>query len=97
MIVSVVNNLRYKDNITVYPNPTQGSSIITIRCITDTLGVATITIMDHFGRPVEVHTRTKSQAYQEFPFAISHLRNGNYYVEVQIERKKRMVAKFIKR
>lgn len=97
VMVSVVNNLRYNDNITIYPNPTQGSSIITIRCITDTLGVATITIMDHFGRPVEVHTRTKSQAYQEFPFTISHLRNGNYYVEVQIERKKRMVAKFIKR
>lgn len=95
--VSVVNNLRYTDNIIVYPNPTQGSSQITVRCITDTLGVATFTLMDQFGRPVEVHTRVKSQAYQEFPFVISHLRNGNYFIEVQIERKKRMVAKFIKR
>lgn len=97
MVVSVVNNLRYKDNITIYPNPTQGSAQITIRCITDTLGIATITLMDQFGRPVEVHTRIKSQAYQEFSFPIKHLRNGNYYVEIQIERKKRMVAKFIKR
>lgn len=95
--VSMVNTLRYDDNITIYPNPTQGASQITVRCITDTLGVATFTLMDQFGRPVEVHTRTKSQAYQEFPFVISHLRNGNYFIEVQIERKKRMVAKFIKR
>lgn len=94
--VSVVNNLRYVDGLTIYPNPTQGSQV-TVRCITDTLGVATLTIMDQFGRPVEVHKRNKTQAYQEFPIRISHLRNGNYYIEVQIERKKRMVAKFIKR
>lgn len=95
--VSVVNNLRYKDNIVIFPNPTQGASQITVRCITDTLGVATFTIIDQFGRPLEVYTRVKSQAYQEFPFAIGHLKSGNYYIEVQIERKKRMVAKFIKR
>jgi predicted esterase len=95
--VSVVNNLRYNDEITVYPNPSRGSSQITIRCITDTLGAATLTIMDQFGRPVEVHRRLKTQSYQEFPLRISHLRNGNYYIEVQIERKKRMVVKFIKR
>jgi hypothetical protein len=95
--VSVVNNLRYDENITIYPNPTQGVSQITVRCITDTLGMATITLMDQFGRPIEVHKRLKTQAYQEFPIRISHLRNGNYYIEIQIERKKRMVAKFIKR
>ncbi|MDF2187501.1 PKD domain-containing protein [Paraflavitalea sp. CAU 1676] len=95
--VSVVNNMRYTESIVAYPNPTQGASTINIRCITDTLGMATITVMDQFGRPLEVHKRLKTLAYQEFPLSISHLRNGLYYVEVQIERKKRMVVRFTKR
>lgn len=95
--VSVVNNLKYTDGLMLYPNPVSTSDgRITIRCMTDTLGVATITIMDHFGRPIQIVKRLKTDAFQEFTMNIAHLRNGVYYMEVQIERKKRMVAKFIK-
>ncbi|WP_276485222.1 PKD domain-containing protein [Paraflavitalea pollutisoli] len=94
--VTVVNNMRYDDNISVYPNPTSGVNTINIRCITDALGWATLTVMDQFGRPIAIYRRNKTQAYQEFQLPVTNLKNGNYYVEVQIERKKRMVVKFIK-
>lgn len=97
VLVTVVNNMRYKDNLTIYPNPAPVGTQVVVRCITDNLGKATITIMDQFGRPVEIRKVVKTEAYQEFPLAVSHLKPGVYYIEVQIERKQRMITKFIKR
>jgi poly(3-hydroxybutyrate) depolymerase len=95
--ITVVNNMRYTGGLTIYPNPAPAHSQVTIRVITDTLGMATITLMDQFGRPVMIQKRMKTQAYQEFSFPVSHLKPGSYYLEVQIERKQRMITKFIKR
>jgi chitodextrinase len=97
VLVTVVNNMRYKDNLTIYPNPAPVGTQVVVRCITDNLGKATITVMDQFGRPVEIKKVVKTEPYQEFPLAVSHLKPGNYYIEVQIERKQRMITKFIKR
>jgi hypothetical protein len=96
VLVAVVNNLRYSDNLTIYPNPAPAGTQVVVRCITDNLGKTTITLMDQFGRPVAIYKVIKTQAYQEFPLAVSQLKAGTYYLEVQIERKQRMITKFIK-
>ena len=95
VMISVVNNFRTEDKMIVYPNPASG--ILNIRCITDTLGVATANVYDMNGRFVKSMSFTKSQAFADIPLNVVGLKSGVYVLEVVIDNKKKMMTKFIKR
>jgi len=95
VMMSVVNNFRALDNMTVYPNPASG--ILNVRCVTDTLGVAIANIYDMNGRFVKSKAFTKSQTSADIPISVVDLKAGVYIIEVVIDNKKKMLSKFIKR
>lgn len=92
--VSVVNNFVYQEKLTLYPNPSV--SFVNIRCISDSIGQAKLTIFDMNGVIVETQMFTKTQAIYEKQIIISQLKAGTYYLEIMINARKRMIAKFIK-
>ena len=95
VMISVVSNFRTLDNMSVYPNPASG--ILNVRCVTDTLGVATANIYDINGRFVKSKVFTKSQTSADIPISVVDLKAGVYIIEVVINNKKKMLSKFIKR
>jgi hypothetical protein len=96
VLVRVDNNFHYIEKLTVYPNPNP-TSTLTVRCISDSLGVTRMTIYDMNGRRVKTYQGVKSQSFMELPINISPLKKGVYWLEITIENKKRMITKFIKR
>jgi hypothetical protein len=96
MKVLVVDNLRHEETLLLYPNPTP-TETITIRLVSDTLGTTRITIYDMNGRGLKTFNTVKSQSYFEQPINIAPLQKGVYWMEINIENKKRLITKFIKR
>ena len=94
VLISVVNNFRYEEDLTIYPNPVPVSAHV--RCISDSTGDMLIRILDMNGIVVQVIEATKAQSYFEKDIQLQTLKSGVYYIEAIIGDKKRMIKKFIK-
>ncbi|HYE53567.1 MAG TPA: T9SS type A sorting domain-containing protein, partial [Chitinophagaceae bacterium] len=94
MTVTVVNNFRYEESLTIYPNPITVKA--RVRCVSDSTGDLTLRIIDMNGRFIRAVQTVKGQSYFEQELMFSDLRPGIYYLEAIIGNKKRMVQKFVK-
>ena len=92
--IFVVNNFRYNEELTIYPNPVQGGAHV--RCISDSTGDMLIRILDMNGIVVQIVEAVKAQSYFEKDIQLQTLKSGAYYIEAIIGDKKRMIKKFIK-
>jgi len=92
--ITVVNNFRYEEDLTIYPNPVLGPAHV--RCVTDSTGNMLIRILDMNGIVVQVVEAVKAQSYFEKDIQLYTLKAGVYYIEAIIGDKKRMIKKFIK-
>ncbi|MFM9909764.1 MAG: PKD domain-containing protein [Chitinophagaceae bacterium] len=92
--ITVVNNLRYLEKLSLYPNPVM--SIMTVSCISDSVGQSKLTIYDQNGILLQTIMFVKNQAIQEQQVNVSRLKAGIYFLEVMISDKKKMIARFIK-
>ena len=92
--IAVVNNFRYEEGLTIYPNPVVGPAHV--RCVTDSTGDMLIRILDMNGIVVYVVEAVKAQSYFERDIQLYTLKSGVYYIEAVIGDKKRMIKKFIK-
>jgi hypothetical protein len=92
--ITVVNNFRYEEELTIYPNPVIGPAHV--RCVTDSTGNMLIRILDMKGVVVQVVQAVKAQSYFEKDIQLYTLKAGVYYIEAIISDKKRMIKKFIK-
>ncbi len=92
--VTVVNNFRYQESLSVYPNPTRGN--INITCLSDSSGPMRMTIFDANGSVVRIFRANKAQPAFTEPVSVMDLKPGMYYLEVLIDNKKRMITKFVK-
>jgi predicted esterase len=95
--MTVVNNFRYEEKLHVFPNPTNGSSTINVRCISDTLGATKILVYNGNGILMKTMHSFKSQSYFQMPVDVTAFPAGLYIIEVNIDNKKQMLTKFIKR
>jgi hypothetical protein len=92
--ISVVDNFRYDEDLTIFPNPTSGTAHV--RCISDSTGDMLIRILDMNGIVVQVVEAVKAQSYFEKDIQVQTLKAGVYYLEAIIGDKKRMIKKFIR-
>jgi hypothetical protein len=92
--IGVVNNFRYQESLMIYPNPAHGQ--VTISCVSDTLGITTIRILDLHGKPVKKMVVEKKQFLLQQPVFIHELQKGIYFVEVTLNNNKQMIGKFIR-
>jgi poly(3-hydroxybutyrate) depolymerase len=92
--ILVYNNLRYEEGLTLYPNPTR--NVLNIRCISDSVGQARMVIYDVYGAALRTTDFAKAQSVYEVQTTVTNLKAGVYYLEIIIEGRKRMIAKFIK-
>lgn len=92
--VSVVNNMRYTEEMTVYPNPARSG--INMQLTTDTLGSTRINIYSANGLVVHSFNTQKTQPQLSENVNISTLQTGVYYLEVIIGGKVRKLTKFVK-
>lgn len=92
--VSVVNNFRFEESLTIYPNPVKTKA--QIRCISDSTGELTLRIINANGAFVREIKMFKGQSSFEGTIMLSNLKPGIYYLEAIIGNKKRMIEKFIK-
>lgn len=93
--ISIVNNLRYEEQMVLYPNPARSS--VNVQLTSDTTGLTRITIYSASGVPVKAINTNKSQAQLFENVNIANLQTGMYYMEVIIAGKQRKIAKFVKR
>ncbi|MEP7258067.1 MAG: PKD domain-containing protein [Flavitalea sp.] len=93
-VTSPVSNLRFEQQVNVYPNPARSS--LNVQFSSDTTGKARITIYDITG--VGVHTMIKEKTQYDFNqnLNINDLKAGVYYMEIVIGDKLKLVKKFIK-
>jgi hypothetical protein len=91
--VSVVNNFRYVEKLSVYPNP--ATDFIHIQCVSDTMGMTTIQIIDLNGKTVKKVISEKKQFLLKQQVFIHELKKGIYFVEVTLNNKK-MLGKFLR-
>ncbi len=94
MYVSVVNNFRFEEELTISPNPVQG--VARLKCVSDSTGILMIRILDMNGTLVRSYEAVKGQSHFEQEINLVSLNPGTYYVEAIISNKKRMVRKFLK-
>jgi len=92
--ITIVNNFRYEEDLTIYPNPVLGPAHV--RCVTDSTGNMLIRILDMNGVVVQVVEAVKAQSYFEKDIQLYTLKAGVYYIEAIIGDKKRMIKKFVK-
>jgi hypothetical protein len=92
--ITVVNNLRYDEELIIYPNPVLGTAHI--RCVSDSTGQMLIRILDMNGVVVRIIEALKAQSYFEEDIQLQTLKSGTYYLEAIISDKKRMIRKFVK-
>jgi uncharacterized protein (DUF2141 family) len=92
--VSVVNNFRYEESLTIYPNPVIAKAHV--RCVSDSTGELTLRVVDVNGRFVKAMQAFKGQSYYEQDIMLSELKPGIYYLEAVIGDKKRMIIKLVK-
>ena len=94
--VSLVNNLRNEESLLVYPNPVVSITNMRLRCMSDTLGLTKVTIFDMNGKLLKTFTTYKTQSFLDIAVPVTNLLSGIYYIEVNIDNKKRMLTKFVK-
>lgn len=92
--IAVINNFRYNERLAVYPNP--ASSLITVQCISDSVGQSKISVYDQNGILIQTSVFVKGQAVYENQVNISRLKSGIYFLEIMINSKKKMITRFIK-
>ncbi|MGB8195214.1 MAG: PKD domain-containing protein, partial [Chitinophagaceae bacterium] len=92
--IAVVNNFRYEEVLTIYPNPVKGNA--QVRCVSDSTGELILRIIDGNGRFVKAIQTTKGQPSFEDTIMTADLPPGMYYLEAVIGQHKRMIKKFIK-
>ena len=93
--VSVVNNLRYEQQMTLYPNPAKSN--VMVQMTSDTTGQATISIYNVSGMLVKSFAATKGPGAFRNSINVSELQAGLYYIEIAIGQKQRMISKLIKK
>ncbi|HEU4608373.1 MAG TPA: T9SS type A sorting domain-containing protein, partial [Chitinophagaceae bacterium] len=94
VLVSVVNNFRSEESLTIFPNP--AISDISLRCVSDSLGLCQLNFYHMNGMLEKSVSFSKNQAFLQQQFQVSDLKAGMYLVEVLIAGKKRLTAKMIK-
>ncbi len=92
--ISVVNNLKYEEKLSLYPNPAK--SDINIQLNNDTMGLARITVYNTSGMVVQRLNTQKTQPILKKNISISNLQTGVYYVEVIIGNTVKKIMKFVK-
>ena len=92
--VLIVNNFVFQESLVVYPNP--ATSIVNVRCLSDSIGQSKMTIYDINGVIVESTQFVKGLAVYDKQLNIGRLKAGVYILEVMINSRKRMITKFIK-
>jgi dienelactone hydrolase/uncharacterized protein (DUF2141 family) len=94
VVVTVVNNFRYEEALTIFPNPVKAQA--RVRCVSDSTGELSLRIVDVNGRFIKSIQTFKGQSYFEEDIMLTELRPGVYYLEAIIGNQKRMIRKFIK-
>jgi poly(3-hydroxybutyrate) depolymerase len=92
--ISVINNMRYEEGLTLYPNPARAT--INVDLTSDTLGPTRVTIYNASGMVVHAHNTNKTQVRLFEMVGISTLQRGMYYLEVIVDGKQRKLSKFVK-
>ena len=92
--VSVMNNFRYEEQLTLYPNPARG--IIRVQCISDSMGMTMIRIIDLNGKTISKVIVEKQQFLLLLPINLQELKTGMYFIEVTLNNKKKMISKFVR-
>ncbi|HEX6180684.1 MAG TPA: T9SS type A sorting domain-containing protein, partial [Chitinophagaceae bacterium] len=92
--VSVVNNFRYNESLTIYPNPV--GTRARVICVSDSTGDITLRVIDMNGRFVKAIHGLKGQSWFEQDMTFAELKPGTYYLEAIIGDKKRMIKMFVK-
>jgi hypothetical protein len=82
------------DSLVAYPNP--ASSVLNIRCTSDTIGVVKLNIYDLTGKLVRSLSSFKAQYFMDVQITVSDMQAGIYVIEVVIDNKKHMLGKFIR-
>lgn len=83
-----------EEKLTVYPNP--ASTTVKFRVSSAVNGNAILRLYDGTGKTVYTYQFAKTAAVHEIPVAISQLNHGIYYVEIIIDARKKVTAKFVK-
>jgi hypothetical protein len=91
--IFVVNNFRYVEQLTLFPNPAR--EFIQVQCVSDTMATAVITILDLHGHAVKKLIVDKKQYLLQEQLFIHELKKGIYFVEVILGNNKKMIGKFI--
>ena len=90
-----MNNFRFNESLTIYPNPV--GSQARIRCVSDSTGEIMLRVIDANGRYVKAIHGVKNQSWFEQDMMFADLKPGVYYLEAMIGNKKRMIKQFIKK
>ncbi|MEO8582310.1 MAG: T9SS type A sorting domain-containing protein, partial [Flavitalea sp.] len=92
--VSVVNNLRYENQMAIYPNPAKAT--ISVQLSSDTTGPLHVSVYNASGIMVKSFVSDKTGIQFQKYLNISDLQAGLYYVEVIVGNKQKMISRFIK-
>jgi len=93
--VNVVNDLRYTDQVVIYPNPAH--DIINLRLVSDSIGKVRVTVFDMNGRLVLTSEFEKTQSYLDQSMNVSQLAKGVYVIQTIIgSRQTILVTKLVK-
>ena len=92
--VTVVNSLRLIGRALIFPNPAH--DIVQVSIIDDAVGKTGITVYDLNGRVVISKQFDKDQSSVQKSLNVSALAKGTYFVLININDKKTIVAKLIK-
>lgn len=92
--ITVMNTMRSEEHLLLYPNPV--SDNLHIRCTADAAGQVRITILNAHGQIIKLLGATKGPSYFDLSTAVKGMQPGIYYVEVLVDNKTRMMARFVK-
>lgn len=94
IVVTVVNNFRYQEQLSSFPNPAINN--ITVKCFSDIVGDTRINLLNNQGTIVKRFVTHKSHALLELIIPVFQLQSGMYYIEVNLNGKKEMITRFVK-
>jgi hypothetical protein len=94
IMIKVVNNMRYEEKLSVYPNPTRGP--LTVNVTSEFNGTSFIRILDAYGKQVFYQSFSKDGTEKKIVIQTLKLTPGIYFLEYDIQGNKRMVTRFIK-
>ena len=92
--ITIVDNFSYSEGLTVYPNP--AITTVNIRCVSDLVGQCKLNFIDNNGVLVKTIMFDKGRTLSDIQVSVADLKAGVYYVEVWVEKQKRMITKLIK-